>query len=44
LAAQFGIRGIPTMILFDAAGHEAARTSGAMDLNSLLAWVGPHLA
>ena len=43
LAAQFGIRGIPTMILFDSAGREAARTSGAMDLNSLLAWVNPHL-
>ena len=44
LAAQLGIRGIPTLILFGPRGHEQARTSGAMDLNSLLAWVNPHLS
>lgn len=37
-AAQYGIRGIPTMILF-AGGGEAARVSGAMDARSIVAWV-----
>ena len=43
LAAQLGIRGIPTLILFGPGGREMVRTSGAMDLNSLLTWVDPHL-
>ena len=43
LAAQLGIRGIPTLILFGRGGREIVRSSGAMDLNSLLAWVDPHL-
>jgi len=42
LAGRLGIRGIPTMILFRS-GREAARTSGAMSLNQLLAWVEQHL-
>jgi thioredoxin 2 len=42
LSAQLGIRGIPTLILFSG-GREVARSSGAMDLASLLAWVGRHL-
>ena len=43
LASQLGIRGIPTLILFGPGGREIVRTSGAMDLTSLLAWVDPHL-
>ena len=42
LASAFGIRGIPTLILFRE-GREAARVSGAMDLHSLLAWTRQHL-
>ncbi len=42
LAGQLGIRGIPTLILFDR-GQEVARTSGAMDQRSLVQWVGQHL-
>jgi len=42
LAAQFGIRSIPTLILFQQ-GREAARLSGAMDLQNLLAWTRQHL-
>ena len=36
-AARYAIRGIPTMILFRD-GREMARTSGAMDARSILAW------
>lgn len=43
LAAQFGIRSIPTMILFRQ-GREAARVSGAMDFNQLRAWIRQHLS
>ena len=38
LAGQFGIRSIPTLILFRR-GKEAARTTGAMGLPQLLQWV-----
>jgi len=38
LANQFGIRSIPTLVIFKN-GKEAARQSGAMDLNSLLGWI-----
>lgn len=38
VAGQYGIRGIPTLILFRN-GNEAARTSGVMDLASLIHWV-----
>ena len=42
IAARFGIRGIPTMILFKN-GAEAARVSGAMDARSIRAWVERQL-
>jgi thioredoxin 2 len=38
LAARFGIRSIPTLILFRK-GKEIARQSGAMDAGSLMRWV-----
>lgn len=37
-AAQFGIRSIPTLIIFRN-GSEHARISGALDLGSLVGWV-----
>ena len=37
LAARFGIRSIPTLILFRN-GREIARQSGAMDAGSLMRW------
>jgi thioredoxin 2 len=37
-AAQFGIRSIPTMILFRG-GREIARQSGAMDTANIVRWV-----
>jgi len=42
LAGQLGIRSIPTLALFGA-GQEVARTAGAMDAASILAWVRQHL-
>jgi thioredoxin 2 len=42
LAARHGIRSIPTLILFKN-GQEAARVSGALDLQNLLAWTRQHL-
>jgi thioredoxin 2 len=42
LAARFGIRSIPTMILF-AGGREVARQSGAMTrAEQIAAWAGAH--
>ncbi len=41
-AAEYGIRGIPTLILFRGA-RELARRSGAVDQSSLLAWTRTHL-
>ena len=38
VAARFGIRSIPTMILFRG-GREAARRAGAMDARSILGWL-----
>jgi thioredoxin 2 len=38
LAGRFGIRSIPTLILFRQ-GREIARKSGAMDLGSLERWI-----
>jgi thioredoxin 2 len=38
VAARFGIRSIPTMILFRG-GREAARASGAMDAASIRSWL-----
>jgi thioredoxin 2 len=42
LAARYGIRSIPTLILFKD-GREAARVAGALDLQNLLAWTRQHL-
>ena len=42
VAARFGIRSIPTMILFRG-GREAARISGAMDARSIAGWLQQHL-
>ena len=41
LAAQFGIRSIPTMVLFRQ-GREVARQAGAMDTGSIVQWAGSH--
>jgi thioredoxin 2 len=38
IAARYGIRSIPTMIVFRG-GREAARTSGALDRTSIVRWV-----
>ena len=38
LSNRFGIRGIPTLIVFKN-GREVARQSGAMDLNTLTRWL-----
>lgn len=37
LAARYGIRSIPTLVLFHR-GQEVSRMSGVMDLPSLIAW------
>ncbi len=42
LAAQYGIRSIPTIALFHH-GREIARQAGALDQNSLIQWVQSHL-
>ena len=42
LSGRFGIRGIPTMILFDH-GRESARTVGALPAPALRNWVEQHL-
>jgi thioredoxin 2 len=42
LAMQYGIRSIPTLVLFKG-GQEAARMAGAMDLRGLLAWTRQQL-
>lgn len=42
LAAQYGIRSIPTLVLFKQ-GRELARTSGAMDQRSLVQWARSQL-
>ena len=38
VAARYGIRSIPTMILFRG-GREAARTAGAMDARRIRSWL-----
>ena len=40
--AQYGIRGIPTMILFEG-GSERARASGAMGAAQLVGWIDGQL-
>lgn len=42
LAAQFGIRSIPTLILFRG-GHEVARQAGAMGAQDIMRWVTSRL-
>jgi thioredoxin 2 len=42
VAARFGIRSIPTMILFRD-GRESARISGALDARSISAWLTQQL-
>ena len=42
IATRFGIRGIPTVILFKS-GQELERRSGAMDLNTLIRWAQSHV-
>ncbi len=42
LAAQYGIRSIPTLVLYRQ-GKEVARMAGAMDLENLLAWTHQYL-
>ncbi len=42
LAAQYGIRSIPTLALFKG-GREVARQAGAMDLANLVRWVNQYL-
>jgi thioredoxin 2 len=42
IGARYGIRSIPTMILFQG-GEEVARHSGAMMTRDIVAWVGGQL-
>jgi thioredoxin 2 len=42
LSARFGIRGIPTLLVFKG-GKEIARQSGAMDLGALSRWLSGAL-
>ena len=42
LAARYGIRSIPTLMVFSSA-QEVARVAGAMDQNSLLTWINQHI-
>ncbi|TMD49425.1 MAG: thioredoxin [Chloroflexi bacterium] len=42
LSQRFGIRGIPTLILFDH-GKPAARVTGALGAPALRSWVEEHL-
>ena len=42
LGSRFGIRSIPTLVLFKQ-GRELARQSGAMSAQAIVSWVQPHL-
>ncbi|MGD9810127.1 MAG: thioredoxin TrxC [Sphingobium sp.] len=42
IAERYGIRSIPTMVLFSG-GREVARQSGAMPTNSIVAWTKKEL-
>lgn len=42
LAGRFGIRSIPTLIVFRQ-GREVARQAGAMQASQLTQWLRPHL-
>lgn len=41
IAGRYGIRSIPTMIMFKG-GREVARQSGAMDARSIVSWIRAH--
>jgi thioredoxin 2 len=41
VAAKFGIRSIPTLMLF-AKGRPVARSAGAMNTNDIVAWIQSH--
>ena len=41
LGSQFGIRSIPTLVLFRA-GREIARQSGAMGAQDIIRWAESH--
>ena len=43
VAGQFGIRSIPTMILF-AGGREVQRMSGALDASGIVGWARQAVA
>ncbi len=43
LAARFGIRSIPTLVLFRG-GREVARQAGAMNTAGIVQWARSHLA
>lgn len=43
LAARYGIRAVPTLVLFDR-GREKARMSGAMAADGLVGWTRRNLA
>ena len=42
IAGRYGIRGIPTMILYRK-GKEVARQSGALDVDAIVSWVQGHV-
>ena len=42
LAVRFGIRSIPTLVLFQS-GREIARISGAMNLQQLMGWLKQNM-
>jgi thioredoxin 2 len=42
IAAQFGIRSIPTLAIFKG-GREIARQAGALDLSSIIRWVNDYI-
>lgn len=42
LGTQYGIRSIPTLVLFRA-GHEVARQAGAMGMQDIVRWTKSHL-
>ena len=42
LSARYGIRSIPTLMIFEQ-GREVARQAGAMDLGHLLRWIEDNL-
>ena len=42
IAARYGIRSIPTLVIFEQ-GREVARQAGAMDLGNLLRWIEDNI-